>query len=65
MESEAKLPWKQKTFSLYMLILSLFFQFQESCDFYLSETGRNSSDLQQMKCGDENLGTVHVFTEQF
>lgn len=28
---------------------------KESCDFYLSETGRNSSDLQQMKCGDENL----------
>jgi len=28
---------------------------KESCDFYLSETGRNSSDLLQMQCQNENL----------
>ena len=39
----------------FLLFFSLFHFFQESCDFYISEAERNSSDLVLTKCGLDNL----------
>ena len=43
-------------FVVLLAIFVLFFYFfQESCDFYISEAERNSSDLVLTKCGLDNL----------